>query len=340
MARGGITKINVMDARTRLLARGERASIDAVRIELGNTGSRSTIHRYLKEIEEGDKQTLRDESFLSDEIKKQVIQLATLLHEEASEVVRQQSDQYESELQLLRESLQASEDQVKTMAAELEQQHHQLEQLQQENTALQQSNQALTVQQELARQQQQHLEQQVSRQQQHIESLEDKHRQARDSLNHYRESVKNHNEQMQREHDRALQQAHAEVRELKQSISVKQDELTRATSEQARLFSQLSESRQQNSRLDQVVSEQRKTYDRQSQHVGQLEQRLSGQDQQLSDLRQKLAQLELLEVQVPTLKAELAVKDALIREYMTAGDGDDPSLQPDSGPVSSSEPED
>ena len=51
MARGGINKAVVQIARQALLARGEHPSIDAVRVELGNTGSKSTIHRYLKELE-------------------------------------------------------------------------------------------------------------------------------------------------------------------------------------------------------------------------------------------------------------------------------------------------
>jgi hypothetical protein len=38
-------------ARANLLAQGRYPSVDAIRIELGNTGSKSTIQRYLKEIE-------------------------------------------------------------------------------------------------------------------------------------------------------------------------------------------------------------------------------------------------------------------------------------------------
>ena len=51
MARAGIYKSEVLRARDKLLATGRNPSIDAVREELG-TGSKSTIHRYLKEIEE------------------------------------------------------------------------------------------------------------------------------------------------------------------------------------------------------------------------------------------------------------------------------------------------
>lgn len=52
MARAGIYKSEVVRARDNLLAMGRYPSIDAIRGELGNTGSKGTIHRYLKEIEE------------------------------------------------------------------------------------------------------------------------------------------------------------------------------------------------------------------------------------------------------------------------------------------------
>jgi len=52
MARAGIYKSEVVRARNNLLAVGRYPSIDAIRSELGDTGSKGTIHRYLKEIEE------------------------------------------------------------------------------------------------------------------------------------------------------------------------------------------------------------------------------------------------------------------------------------------------
>jgi hypothetical protein len=51
MARPGVYKTEVAKARDRLVAEGKNPSIDAVRAALGNTGSRTTIHRYLREIE-------------------------------------------------------------------------------------------------------------------------------------------------------------------------------------------------------------------------------------------------------------------------------------------------
>jgi hypothetical protein len=50
MARGGVNLAVVKIARNALLARGLRPSIDAVRVELGNTGSKTTIQRYLREL--------------------------------------------------------------------------------------------------------------------------------------------------------------------------------------------------------------------------------------------------------------------------------------------------
>jgi hypothetical protein len=56
MARSGLTKSQVREARDRLLAEGRHPSVDAVRRALGDSGSKSTIHKHLKELrsEDGD----------------------------------------------------------------------------------------------------------------------------------------------------------------------------------------------------------------------------------------------------------------------------------------------
>src|SRR3546814_8607505 len=76
MARGGVNKAIVQKARHALLARGVHPSIDAVRIELGNTGSKTTIHRYLKELEDAERG--RDAALipLSDQLANLISQLA------------------------------------------------------------------------------------------------------------------------------------------------------------------------------------------------------------------------------------------------------------------------
>lgn len=52
MARTGLSKEEVEQARASLLAQGQYPSVDAVRVALGNTGSKTTIHKYLKELDE------------------------------------------------------------------------------------------------------------------------------------------------------------------------------------------------------------------------------------------------------------------------------------------------
>ena len=51
MARPGVSKAEVQRARLGIMKAGKHPSIDAIRIELGNTGSKATIYRHLKEIE-------------------------------------------------------------------------------------------------------------------------------------------------------------------------------------------------------------------------------------------------------------------------------------------------
>lgn len=52
MARSGLYKSDVKRARDSLLVQSQYPSIDAVRLALGNTGSKTTIHKYLKELDE------------------------------------------------------------------------------------------------------------------------------------------------------------------------------------------------------------------------------------------------------------------------------------------------
>ncbi|WP_274608328.1 DNA-binding protein [Paraburkholderia sp. PGU19] len=44
----GLTRVEVKRARDALVAQGQHASIDAISIALGNTGSKTTIPRHLK----------------------------------------------------------------------------------------------------------------------------------------------------------------------------------------------------------------------------------------------------------------------------------------------------
>ena len=87
MARSGLYKSDIQKARDRLLAQGKHPSVDAMRVELGNTGSKGTIHRYLKEIEEEEGPAPGSRVAVSEAIQDLVGRLAARVNEEAEERV-------------------------------------------------------------------------------------------------------------------------------------------------------------------------------------------------------------------------------------------------------------
>lgn len=76
MANGGINKAQVQKARNALIARGIHPSIDAVRIELGNTGSKTTIAKYLNELVQEGGRILGESVALGDTLRHIVADLA------------------------------------------------------------------------------------------------------------------------------------------------------------------------------------------------------------------------------------------------------------------------
>ena len=128
MARGGVNKAVVQIARTAILARGEHPSIDAVRIEMGNTGSKTTIHRYLKELDEADSRRAIPREHLDDELTELVARLAQRLQEQAQEPIDRAQAHYEQ----LKVQLQTQLSETQDARAQLEQQ------LEIQGTALQQ----------------------------------------------------------------------------------------------------------------------------------------------------------------------------------------------------------
>jgi chromosome segregation ATPase len=135
MARGGINKAVVQKARNALLARGIHPSIDAVRIELGNTGSKTTIHRYLKELEDAERG--RDAAVipLSEQLANLVSQLADQLEEETQAAVAQEREQlarerldFQHRFRQAESRIQQLEGQTALDAERLQATHHELQQ--------------------------------------------------------------------------------------------------------------------------------------------------------------------------------------------------------------------
>jgi len=236
MARGGINKAVVQTARLAILARGENPSIDAVRIEMGNTGSKTTIHRYLKELDESETRVTITEAPIDDELGELVARLAQRLKEKAQEPIDLALAQFEQQKAALLAQLEA-----------LEETHGQLKQqfdiqsaaLAEESAALQTASASLQTEQTRnagLSQACSDYELRINDKDEQIRSLEEKHLHARDALEHYRTAIKEQREQEQRRHEGQLQQVQAELRQAQQSAMVRQDEITQLHRDNERLL--------------------------------------------------------------------------------------------------------
>ncbi|ANF86409.1 Putative phage cointegrase resolution protein [Pseudomonas antarctica] len=236
MARGGINKAVVQTARLAILARGENPSIDAVRIEMGNTGSKTTIHRYLKELDESETRLTITEAPIDDELGELVARLAQRLKEKAQEPIDLALAQFEQQKAALLAQVEA-----------LEEAHSQLNQqfaiqaaaLAEESAALQTASTSLQTEQTRnagLSQACSDYELRINDKDEQIRSLEEKHLHAREALEHYRNAIKEQREQEQRRHEGQLQQVQAELRQAQQSAMVRQDEITQLHRDNERLL--------------------------------------------------------------------------------------------------------
>ena len=236
MARGGINKAVVQTARLAILARGENPSIDAVRIEMGNTGSKTTIHRYLKELDDSENRLTITEAPIDDELGELVARLAQRLKEKAQEPIDLALAQFEQHKAALLAQVQTLEQ----AHAELKQQFDiQAAALAEESAALQTAGTSLQTEQTRnagLSQACSDYELRISDKDEQIRSLEEKHLHARDALEHYRNAIKEQREQEQRRHEGQLQQVQAELRQAQQSAMVRQDEITQLHRDNERLL--------------------------------------------------------------------------------------------------------
>lgn len=244
MARSGLYKSDVKKARDALIAQGKHPSVDAVRIALGNTGSKTTIHKYLKELEEEDGGADGRRASISEALQDLVERLAAQLQDEAN-----------ARIDAIRVDHAEKERQSATALAAARNETEQWRtQWQAADTALQQEQQAhgrtreRLQQEEIARRTaEQHaadLRDRLADREAHCQSLEDKHRHAYEALEHYRQSVKEQREQDQRRHEQQIQQLQAELRQAQQIIVVKQEDITRLNQEGVRLVADLTHARQ------------------------------------------------------------------------------------------------
>lgn len=245
MARGGINKALVAKARDSLLARGLKPSIDTVRVELGNTGSKTTIQRYLKELA-GDGNVIHKAATLSDELSALITQVADRLREEAKasvladrEILLKQQQDYQAQRQQVLERVR----QLQTAHAEL---IDELKGLRQQEKSLQSQLQDSEIERNRLAEAAQGLQRLLDERAGQLQSLEDKHRNARDALEHYRSSHQELRTQEVQRSDALALQLRSEIRMLQSTLQDKQNEISTLYRDNERL---LGENRAQSQQL-------------------------------------------------------------------------------------------
>ncbi len=301
MARAGITKSEVRKARDVLISRGTYPSSDAVLAITG--GSKSTIHKYLKqlEIEEGGVPAI------STALQELVARLSEQLHAEANEQVAQLSADYTSKEQQQAIALSAVRQELEQVRGQFQRIEMALQQERDAHVATREALQQETILRHTAEQHAKDLQDQLAEKEAHSQSIEEKHQHTRDALEHYRQSVKEQRETDIRRHEQQIQQMQAELRQSQQTIIVKHEELTRLNQEGAILVMELSytkqnlyEQRTLNSKLEQKIEMLQPL----QQHAANLEQQLASKNAEVGQLNNQLSaassqirELELLHAQ-------------------------------------------
>jgi len=240
MARAGITKYSVEKARKSLIARGVNPSIDSIRVELGNTGSKTTISRYLKELEGEESVQLDDEALLSNGIKEIIAQLASKLHQEANEVVKLSESDFQARIDVLESENNQFKILIETQTKELEEGRLKQEQLSERNLELNHKLSKAKDSLNDANGNMRELDAIITEKNKQIDLLEENHQHTRDSLVHYRDSVKDQREQEHRKFEQQVQQLQVEIRQLNQTLIIKQNDITDLNKDNSRLVSELS----------------------------------------------------------------------------------------------------
>ncbi|MFX1682924.1 DNA-binding protein [Mitsuaria sp. CC2] len=283
MARPGVSKAEVQRARMGLMKAGKHPSIDAIRIELGNTGSKATIYRHLKEIEADEGGVNSPQVSVSEELQAFVANLAARLEYEAKERLDTLQSGHAAQLKRISEALDRSQADARTARLEVERLAGELAGERARRQELEADLVAARV--ERAEQTAQlgaqvtGLQEQLKAAQVHIASLEEKHNHAREALDHFRQSSRDQRDREARQHEQQLQYLQGELRASSESLSAKHTELRSALQEKADALAQLTGARAEKRQLDDLLRE-----------LKPAAQRLAIQTQAVEDLRAQAAQ--------------------------------------------------
>jgi chromosome segregation ATPase len=240
MARAGIYKSEVVRARRNLLALGRHPSIDAIRIELGNTGSKATIHRYLKEIEEEEGGTTDAKKLpVSEALQDLIGRLAERLRGEADERIAATNQLHQAEVEQLQAESKALHEDIAGLRKALAVSEHAQEAERGEHAVTRQQLNAESVTRAQFEQQVGDLRELLEVEERHRQSLDQKFQDARRSLEHFREAAINQRELELRQHEQQVQYLQSEVRGATQALIEQQHKVAAANRDLAQLTTEL-----------------------------------------------------------------------------------------------------
>ena len=330
MARAGIYKSEVVRARNNLLTMGRYPSVDAIRIELGNTGSKGTIHRYLKEIDEEEGGNTGAKVAVSEAIQDLSARLAERLHDEAEQRIAALTDKHNAQLidlnnvvAALRNELDGFRSQVERLTSE-----HAAERAAHEEAQTRLQEERLTSTRLMQRVQD--LEEQRGKEDAHRLSLEEKHRHAREALDHFRAAAKEQRDQDQRQYEQQIQFLQSELRSAKDALNTKQQEIIGSHEDNARLSNEVTHARSDVHRLEAELRTLRTAKEQLgitetinlhlTQRLGDAEQREEalkrGNQENAERLQAALVSSQKLEVELAAAKAVVAIQQEQILQRL------------------------
>ncbi|WP_036997652.1 DNA-binding protein [Metapseudomonas resinovorans] len=326
MARSGINKAQVQKAREALLARGVRPSIDAVRIELGNTGSKSTIQRYLKELDT----PVPEGPGLNEEITNFISGLADRLQQQAVASVAIEREAVARQQQEYRSHRQFSTDRIEQLRSENDKLKAQLDSLNNECGGLRSQLHRNELERTRLVETQTGLQQLLDERAAQLRSLEDKHQHARDALAHFRDSSQMQREQDSHRHDGQIQHLQSELRTLQHTLSSRLEEVATLNRDNERLLAAAGENIKQQRRLEQEMQKQRTTLQTLRQEVVNRQTERAALEERL---QQKQAEALLLQQHAEQQRVQLLQLQKHILEHSIPADALKPELE--SNPTSS-----
>ncbi|WP_444993894.1 DNA-binding protein [Aliikangiella sp. IMCC44359] len=328
MARSGITKYDVVKARQILISKGLNPSIDAIRVELGNTGSKTTISRYVKEIESEASVQLEDEALLSTGIKDLITKLAAKLHQEARDIVAKSESSHQNILDELKQNNQQLDEKQKSQSIELKETKAKITELQEQLSKAEEQYENLKVAFQTEQGVKQQLEAVISEKGSQIDILKENYQHSRDGLVHYRDSVIEQREREQRQNDQQIQHLQSEIRQLNQTLIVKQTDITQLNKDNSRLVTELHAAQKENHKLEDKLKVFNQIMDTLKSEINQSKfstDRLQKERDELVEVKSRLNEEKLLltknlhdnELLNAKLETELNIQSTMLKKLET-----------------------